>query len=92
MPSVQEASPEVLAAAASAAKARVLPAEAVRVHVGGNAGARAARRRLGLLQKIHQVNLRAGTHVQGQFASYHATVTLFSRMNSIYSFNLKLKF
>ena len=63
--SVQAAAPEVVAAAPADAQLRVLPAEAVRLHHGGKAGPRAARGRLRLLQEVHQVGLRTGTHVQG---------------------------
>ena len=65
MPGVEAAAPEVPAAARAAAQARVLPAAAVRLHLGGEGGPRAARRRLRLLQEVHQVGLRARAHVQG---------------------------
>ena len=55
---------EVPSTARAAAQVRVLAAAAVRLHLGGlEGGPRAARRRLRLLQEVHQVGLRARAHV-----------------------------
>jgi hypothetical protein len=60
-----EADPtEVSPAARTAPEARVLRASAVVLHVGRDEGTQSVpRRRVRLLQEVHQVHLRAGAHV-----------------------------
>ena len=63
VPGFEAAAPAVPAAAGAAAQVRVLAAAAVGLHLGGEGGPRAARRRIRLLQEVHQVGLRARANV-----------------------------